>query len=292
MLFTSAAVLLVGLVRWYAGPVRSRRRERPEADEPSGRRGEAARAGRAGLTAALQRATPPTRRPPTRPPRRARAASHAVGRSATGALDGRPKRRDRPSVRRHRRAPGQPRRRWTTPPSRPASAPATTPDARIRRPRAAPPRQGAARSGPARPPTAGSPPRPARPQRPPDPLAAAASTRTSRSSPYDTPASPAPRRRPAPNGRSPRRITRSHRSGIARPPAATSRSTSRPRRGRASRRPLLGLDSSGARAGSRAAARTPASRWPSSPAEPRRSRARPAAPARRAPAPRAPTRRR
>ncbi len=96
------------------------------------------------------------------------------------------------------------------------------------------------------------------------------------------PALRAAARAPPPPARRAARITRSRGCGTAaaddgRASAADAASTS-------ADRPSGGPD------GSRAAARTPASRWRSSPAARCRSRTRPAAPARRAPGPRAPTR--
>ena len=137
------------------------------------------------------------------------------------------------------------------------------------------------------------------------PVAAAASTPTSPSShtnplgPLRPPSHVAGQcrtRHPVP----PRHTIRSRRSGIAARPERTSRATN-PRRApvdRANPQPTPGITTLGTSnrlaglGGSPAVGRTPESRWPSSRAAPRRSRARPAAPVRHEPEPQAPTRRR
>ncbi|BBU21617.1 hypothetical protein MYXE_14060 [Mycobacterium xenopi] len=268
MLFTSAAVLLLGMVRWYAGTAA---RAKTQPDDASGAR----RGWLAAKFAALGSRNTADGAEKTGTSRRV----HPVARtkSAKPASGARPAKRPAPTRSRHARPPLD---------EQPESA-----VERTRRRRPYPPRDPDLRSQPPReirrdPHTRTGGPRPA----------AAASTRTSPWSPMNR--SGAARHRMPPTA-PPRRITPFPGSAIEERPAAT-----RPtpigepaRAGRTNRRLNPGSTTSDAAlsvksgpGGSLAAGRTPASRWRWSPVAPRRSRIWPAAPAHRAPAPRAPRR--
>ncbi len=291
MLFTSAGVLLVGVVRWYLGRFHSGEAEIAEVTDT-----DAAEGGRLGLVAKLTAFFNRDSADAETPDRAARARArreHAVERSARSTAAER---------RTGRRPATSSRTRRPRPPIDDAAEP-TRERTQRRRPTREfadpePPRRSSSRQ-PRDPDLRGRPPREIR--RDPHARRGRPTSRGSRFDPYepiepfDAPAPP-PRRRPAPNG-----TTATHHpisqvryrkaAGGEEPldgtPAATAQAVSR----------VLGLrrlaagTSKPAALGSPGAARTPASRWPWSPAEPRHSRVRPTAPGRRAPTPRAPTRR-
>ena len=220
MLLTSAGVLLVGLLRWYLGRFGASATEAAEAadavDTDGGALGLVAR-----LAALFNRGSADEEKPDkaTRPrsrrehavERTARSSTAAERRSARGTATSSRTRRPRPPIddAASRPATGRgdaARPASSTIPSRPAAPAVDSPAI----PTCVAARRG--KSAAIRMPVA-----PARL------VAAAGSTRTNRSSPSTLrlPRRDAGRRPTAP----PRPITRSHRSGIAKPPAAKSRST-------------------------------------------------------------------
>ena len=165
MLFTSAGVLLIGLVRWYLSiATRPRATATAEATEVTGADA-ASEGGRLGLTtrlmSLLNRGSTDDEAADKAAKSRARRV-HAVERSARSASADRARTGGSPAASRARR----PRPRSTPGPIRPGvdarRGPATP------MPPSRPSRQGAARSRPAWSATSGDPPRPARTRRSPD----------------------------------------------------------------------------------------------------------------------------
>ena len=166
MLFTSAGVLALGLIRWYLGRFQTAAAEATDAADAAsedGRLGLVAR-----LTAMFNRE--PADETVDKPARSRSRRTHAVERSARSTTSEARRTGKRPAstrTRRERSALGRsaPAGRWRGPGAR--ARPASTPDARIRCSRTAPAQQVATRPGPACPPAAGRPARPAHSQRSP-----------------------------------------------------------------------------------------------------------------------------